>query len=142
MKTIFLTILLAGLLFATDSHADKKDQTLTIMLNAAGCVDQIKPPADDNCKTNNSGQRAGCGNSKDCVCGARDKHIVWQTDPKKAYSIRFYDQSPFQPGCRLQANQNGKVQCLITSDASGEYDYGVTVEGCEEYDPRIVIRAN
>lgn len=142
MKTILLPILLAGLLFSADTLAAKKDQTLTIALNADGCIEAILPPTDDNCKSNGNGNRAGCGDTKDCACGARDKHIIWQTEPKKAYSIRFYESSPFQPGCRLQANRNGKLRCLITNQAEGVFDYAVTVEGCEEYDPRIIIRAN
>ena len=142
MKTILLIIVLAGLLLSVDTLAAKKDQTLTITLNAQGCIEAIVPPTDDNCKSNGNDNRAGCGNEKDCACGARDKHIIWQTEPKKAYSIRFYEQSPFQPGCRLQANQNGKLRCLITAEADGNYDYAVTVEGCDEYDPRIVVRAN
>jgi len=141
MKFLYYFFVIGSLILAGASHAKNKDQTLTIQLNAEGCVAAIVAPADDNCEVAGNSHRAGCGTVKDCACGARDKHIVWQTEPKKAYSIEFYDTSPFQPGCRLEANRNGMLRCLITADAEGEYDYGVTVEGCPEYDPRIVVRA-
>ncbi|MDX1678991.1 hypothetical protein [Arsukibacterium sp.] len=141
MKFFYTIVLIGSLMLSMASHAKNNDQTLTIRLDAAGCITAIEPPADDNCQEPGNSGRAGCGSTKDCACGARNKHIVWQTQPAKAFAISFYDTSPFQPGCRLAANDNGMLRCLITADAEGEYDYGVTMAGCPEYDPRIVVRA-
>ncbi|KKO50186.1 hypothetical protein VT06_01635 [Arsukibacterium sp. MJ3] len=142
MNVIYVLAIIVSLTLAGVSQAKDKDQTLTIQLNAEGCIANIAAPTDDNCVDDENSNRQGCGALKDCACGAKNKYIAWQTEPEKNYSVRFYDASPFHQNCRLQSNNAGMLRCRISRGAEGDFDYAITVEGCDEYDPRIVIRAN
>ena len=160
MKTgiVFVLIMIAGCAGPLQQEGvDRKgkDQPLVIQLAANGCVEEVLPPTDDNCRDPDATIRAGCSDLKDCACGARGKFVSWRvrspSEMKPAggvapqlpdFSIRFKGKTnPFRQPCRLEANAGGTIRCIIGRDASGDYDYGVKVSSCtEEYDPRIVIR--
>ena len=139
MKTLLMFMILTGSysLFAAD-----KDQVLQIeAMPVAGsyCIVGIEPVGEDNCKENN-GQRGQCEGIANCVCIKPDKHIEWQSADIKDYQIYFYGDSPFKPNCNLESNTQGKLKCRIKNDAVQHYDYGVNVAGCEDFDPRIIIK--
>lgn len=136
---LVLSLCWAGLVVAAD-----KDQTLTIVSEVVEgqiCIKDIAPPEDDNCKQAD-GKRGQCDGIKNCVCAKADKHIEWQSADISNYSVYFYNESPFPPNCDLTSNNNGKLKCRIRSDADGSYEYGVKVDGCDDFDPRIIVKQN
>jgi hypothetical protein len=136
-------IILLSLLCAFASVADDKDQKLTIRaatVDGKTCIADITVTGHDNCKMAN-GKRGDCEGIPDCVCSKPDKHIEWDSADISAYSVYFYDDSsPFKSNCNLDSNSQGKLKCAIKGDAGGTYDYGVKVAGCDDYDPRIIIK--
>lgn len=137
---MILTLCVSSAVWAAD-----KDQTLTFSEVASGdgyCITAINPPPDDNCKTDD-GKRGACDGVLNCICSKADKHIEWQSSNISNFTVYFYqDVMPFKEGCNLDANGSGKVKCRVKGDASGNYEYGIKVDGCADFDPRIIIKQN
>ena len=138
-----ITLLLLSACFAGSALANDKDQTLVFTEVSSGsqfCISAIKVSGDDNCKMDD-GKRGDCEDISNCACSKPDKHIEWQSENIKNFTVYFYnDTSPFPANCKLESNNQGKLRCRIKGDASGDYDYGVKVAGCEDFDPRIIIK--
>ncbi|WP_213998494.1 hypothetical protein [Arsukibacterium sp.] len=132
-----------------------KDQALIIQLATNGCVEEVRPPVDDNCRDPGETIRAGCGRSRDCACAARGKNISWQvvSSPSVVHSAGVSPElpdfsiiftgyaNPFKSDCKLKAKAGGIISCKIDKSAKDYYDYEVKVSSClNDYDPRIVIR--
>jgi hypothetical protein len=139
MKTMLSIISLCWALSVAAAH--DKDQALTIVADAAkNCIAEIVVTGDDNCKMAD-GKRGDCEGQPNCVCSKPDKYIEWQSSDIQSYTVYFYDDSsPFKPNCKLDANAQGKLKCRVKADAAGTYDYGVKVAGCDDFDPRIIIK--
>ncbi|MBZ9611459.1 hypothetical protein [Rheinheimera maricola] len=138
-------LLLLSTCFAGLALANDKDQTLIFTEVTSGsqsCISAITVSGVDNCKTA-EGKRGDCEGIVDCVCSKPAKHIEWQGGNIKNFTVYFYgDTSPFKDNCKLESNNQGKLKCRIKGDASGNYDYGVKVPGCDDFDPRIIIKQN
>ena len=138
-------LLLLSACFAGQALASDKDQTLIFTEVTNGdqsCISAITVSGEDNCKMAD-GKRGDCEGIIDCVCSKPDKHIEWQGNNIKNFTVYFYaDNSPFKDNCQLESNNQGKLKCRIKGDASGNYDYGVKVTGCDDFDPRIIIKQN
>ena len=136
-------LLLLSACFAGQALASDKDQTLIFTEVTNGdqsCISAITVSGEDNCKMVD-GKRGDCEGIIDCVCSKPDKHIEWQGTKIKNFSVYFYtDESPFAANCKLESNNQGKLKCRIKDPAQGHYDYGVKVAGCEDFDPRIIIK--
>jgi hypothetical protein len=130
---------------ASGVAANDKDQILTLVETAVAnniCITDISVAGDDNCITAD-GKRGACEGIASCVCNKPDKHIEWQGTQIKNFSVYFYDDnSPFKDSCSLESDNQGKLKCRIKADAGGSYDYGVKVAGCDDFDPRIIIKQN
>lgn len=140
MKKYMLLFILA---ISAAVYAEDKDQTLVIVAESVDgktCISGIDLQGHDNCKQAD-GKRGACDGIEDCVCSKPDKHIEWSSAEISSYTVYFYDGSPFSDNCSLDSNSQGKLKCRIKGDTSaGNYDYGIKVAGCEDYDPRIVIK--
>ena len=140
MKKYMLLLLLA---ISVAVYAEDKDQTLVIaadVVDGKTCISAISLQGHDNCKQAD-GKRGACEGIEDCVCSKADKHIEWSSADISSYTVYFYGSSPFKEGCSLDSNSQGKLKCRIKGDTSaGNYDYGIRVDGCADYDPRIVIK--
>lgn len=138
-------LLLLSSCFTCQALASDKDQTLVFTEVTNGnqsCISAISVSGEDNCKTAD-GKRGDCEGVNNCVCSKPDKHIEWQGNDIKRFTVYFYaDNSPFKDNCELESNDQGKLKCRIKTDASGNYDYGVKVTGCDDFDPRIIIKQN
>ena len=134
---LILNFCCSGLALASD-----KDQTLLfteVSIGSQTCISDIKVAGEDNCKKPD-GNRGKCEGIANCVCSKPDKHIEWQGNQIKSFSVYFYDTSPFKENCTLDSNNQGKLKCRVKETSEGSYDYGVKVAGCEDFDPRIIIR--
>lgn len=129
--------------FTSLTLANDKDQTLVfteITNGTQSCISAITVAGEDNCKLAN-GKRGDCEGVANCVCSKPDKHIEWQGTKIKKFTVYFYgDSSPFKENCKLESNNQGKLKCRIKGPADGNYEYGVKVAGCEDFDPRIIIK--
>jgi len=136
-------LLLLSICCTAQVLADDKVQTLIFTEKTEGnqsCISKITVAGDDNCKTAD-GKRGVCDGIDNCVCSKPDKHIEWQGSQITNFTVYFYsDTSPFDDNCKLQSNNQGKLKCRIKGPASGNYDYGVKVAGCQDFDPRIIIK--
>jgi hypothetical protein len=136
-----LYLILLCLCFSAAAMAQDKDQVLvfeTYIVDGKTCIENIVVDGDDNCKIAGGG-RGSCEGIKDCVCSKPEKHIEWDSSTIANYTVYFYQASPFKENCKLDSNNQGKLKCQIKGDANGNYDYGVRVPGCTDFDPRIII---
>lgn len=118
----------------------EKDQAIQIVVSdTQSCVsDVLLRSPHDNCKEIDV-FRGPCKNDRHCICMKPDKHVEWETSHGGNFEIVFKQESPFKK-CGPKSKK-GKLKCKLSKHApEGDFEYDVKLEGCPEYDPRIVIR--
>lgn len=78
------------------------------------------------------------GGSAEDVNVCNGDQIQWVlTGSNREYLIDFMGNAPF-PGAASRGSSDGVVSVTIDAEA-GSYDYGVSFEGDEPMDPRIIV---
>ncbi len=78
------------------------------------------------------------GGSAEDVHVCNGDQVQWVlTDSDREYLVDFMGNAPF-PGAASRGSSDGVVSVTIDAD-EGEYDYGVSFEGDEPMDPRLIV---
>ena len=139
-STIIVLFALLGL-GETDQVVAGHDQSLTIVLDDRGCVEEIVTQGNDNCADEMPG-RGVCEGRKDCACGSKGKWVNWTIEGDKAFGIEFPGASPFKGDCTIDNPSPSGKGCKISNRASSgaSFKYNVLLASCPVYDPVIIVR--
>ncbi|MFV8819690.1 hypothetical protein [Haliea sp. E17] len=93
----------------------------------------------DNCSNHDAHGRADCPKDTGCVCTRQEKHITWEMDGDKPFTVAFDrgDDNPFVTNgsneCDFKGNKKGKLRCRVKEKDTpkGLYRYTVGVPDCK-----------